>query len=87
MTITLFTTTTCRECIPIREYLDKQNLAYEEKLVDRDNNAAKEMVEKTGQASVPVLEIQDSAGETTFVIGSDMVEVNEAVGRTKSADS
>lgn len=82
MTIILFTTTTCRECIPIREYLEKQNLPYEEKLVDRDNNAAKEMVEKTGQASVPVLEVRDTAGESTFVIGSDMVEVNKAITRT-----
>jgi len=79
MEITLFTTTTCHECVPIKEYLDAQHLLYEEKLVDRDNNAAKEMVEKTGQRSVPVVVVTKENGTEQTIIGHDMGEIIKAI--------
>lgn len=79
MELTLYTTTTCHECIPIKEYLDAQRLPYNEKLVDRNNNAAKEMVGKTGQRSVPVLVITKENGAEQIIIGHDMGQIIKAI--------
>jgi glutaredoxin len=57
-----------------KEYLKSRNVAFKDINVDEDQAAAKEMVAKTGQAGIPVLEI----GEAT-IIGFDRARIDSAL--------
>ncbi len=61
--VVVFTTSTCPWCGRANEYLAGKNLSFREMNVERDEEAAKAMVEKTGQSAVPVIKI----GETWIV--------------------
>ena len=63
---TIYTTPTCHFCHMAKEYFQKHSVEYTEKDVTKDEAARNEMVEKTGQMGVPVIDI---GGE--FVIGFD----------------
>ena len=55
--IVVYSTPTCHWCKKVKEYFDENNLKYEEVNVAEDREKAKEMVEKSGQMGVPVVEI------------------------------
>jgi glutaredoxin-like YruB-family protein len=64
--IKVYTTPTCPWCKKTRQFLDDNNTAYENIDVTTDNAGREEMINKTGQLSVPVIVID---GET--IIGYD----------------
>jgi len=55
--ITLYYSKTCPVCKKLIDYLEENDIAYEGKEVTTDKDALKEMVEKTGESSVPQIEI------------------------------
>lgn len=57
MTIKIYSTPTCTYCNMAKDYFKTHNLAYEEFNVAADTDKRKEMVEKSGQLGVPVIEI------------------------------
>lgn len=57
--ISVYTTSTCPWCRQAKQHLTGKNLPFREVNVERDEGAAREMVEKTGQAAVPVVKIGD----------------------------
>jgi glutaredoxin-like YruB-family protein len=54
--IKIYTLPTCGYCLQLKEYLKSKNLEFEEIDVLANEQMAKEMVEKSGQTSCPVLE-------------------------------
>ena len=56
MEIKIYTTPTCPWCKKIKALLNEKGVSYKEIDVS-DQDAAKEMVEKTGQMTVPVIDI------------------------------
>jgi len=62
--VLVYTTSTCPWCRRAKEYLANKNLSFREVNVERDEGAAREMVEATGQTAVPVLKI-----EGTWIVG------------------
>jgi len=70
--VKVYTTPICPYCIALKEFLKENNIEFEEIDVSQDEMAAKEMIEKTGQMGVPVLEID---GE--FVIGFDKEKIKK----------
>ena len=58
-----------------KKYLDGKGIAYTEVDVAADHQAAMEMVQRTGQPGVPVIEVD---GE--FVIGFDKARLDAPVG-------
>jgi glutaredoxin 3 len=64
--ITIFTTETCSFCKGEKEFLKEHNIKFKEVDVGKDSAAAQKLVEKTGQMSVPVTDID---GE--FIVGFD----------------
>lgn len=74
--IKIYTTPTCAFCKMAKEYLKSKNLSYEEYDVSRDIPRQKEMIEKTGQLGVPVIEIDGK-----IVIGFDKPKLNQLLGR------
>jgi glutaredoxin-like YruB-family protein len=70
--VKVYSTPTCPFCIMAKKFLKDNNIEFEDVDVSRDIKAAREMVEKTGQMGVPVIEID---GE--FVIGFDRDRIKE----------
>lgn len=56
--VTIYTTPTCVYCKMTKEFFKEHNIAYEEKDVAVDEQARNEMVEKSGQLGVPVIDIE-----------------------------
>ncbi len=55
--IKIYTTPSCVYCKMAKEYFTKNNLAYEEVDVVKDEKALKEMVQKSHQMGVPVIDV------------------------------
>lgn len=72
MIIKLYSTTSCPYCKMLKDYFVSKNLAFEEKLVDQDENAKNEMVQVSGGfLGVPFTAITKDNGEVVTVIGFD----------------
>lgn len=72
--VTIYTTPTCVYCKMAKDYFKANNVAYEEHDVAADNAALQEMIKKSGQMGVPVIDIN---GE--IVIGFNKNEVAKAL--------
>lgn len=55
--IIVYSTSTCHYCTLAKNYFTKMGVAYEDKNVQQDGNAAQEMITKSGQMGVPVIDI------------------------------
>jgi glutaredoxin-like YruB-family protein len=64
--IRVFSTPTCVYCIVLKKWLDEKGVSYNEVDVSQDEEAQKEMVQKTGQMGVPVIMIDEEV-----VVGFD----------------
>lgn len=72
MSVTIYTTQMCPYCHQEKEFLKANNIEFKEIDVSKDQEAARKMIEKTGQMGVPVTEID---GE--FIIGFDEPRLRE----------
>lgn len=70
--IKIYTTPTCAYCKMAKEYFKSKSLSYEEFDVSKDIPRQKEMIEKTGQFGVPVIDINGN-----IVIGFDRPKIDE----------
>lgn len=66
MAVKVYSTPTCQYCHQAKEFLKKNNIKFEDINVAGDQKAAMEMIEKSGQSGVPVLDING-----TIIIGFD----------------
>ncbi len=57
--VTIYSTPTCPWCKRTKEYLSQKGIAYLEYNVAENKEAASEMINKSGQMSVPVISIDD----------------------------
>ena len=55
--VTIYSTPTCRFCVMSKKYLDEKGIKYRDIDVSQDQQAAMEMVMKSGQMGVPVIDI------------------------------
>ena len=60
----------CPYCTTLKEFLKERGVEFEEIDVSQDEKAMKEMVEKTGQMGVPVMEVD---GE--IIVGFDREKI------------
>ena len=70
--IKVFSTPACSFCVSLKTFLTDHNIEFENINVAEDKEAAKEMIEKSGQMGVPVLDID---GE--IVVGFDKKRIVE----------
>jgi len=70
--ITVYTTPTCAYCKMTKAFFKEHNVTYEEKDVANDHALAEEMVKKSGQMAVPVIDID---GQIT--VGFDQARLSE----------
>ena len=57
MKVKVYSTPTCPWCIKIKEFLKENNIEFEEIDVSKDQKAGMELMLKTSQMGVPVLDI------------------------------
>ncbi|MEK7192060.1 MAG: glutaredoxin family protein [Patescibacteria group bacterium] len=74
-TIKIYTTPTCVYCKMAKEFFKKNNVNYEEFNVATDMKAREEMVKKSGQMGVPVIEIDGK-----IIVGFNEGELRKALG-------
>lgn len=79
MQTTIYTTPTCPWCKKTKAFFDENDVEYEEKDVADDQDAAKEMIEKSGQRGVPVTVITDD-DEEHVVVGFNKDDLAEHLG-------
>lgn len=59
----------------VKDYLKSNNVSFTEKDVSRDETAAKEMINKSGQRGVPVIDINGN-----IVVGFDQEGIDKILG-------
>ena len=74
--IKVYTTDSCPWCDKAKAYLKSQNLEYTELNVQEDMEAREEMIKKSRQMGVPVLDIDDN-----IIIGFDKAAILKALGK------
>ena len=73
--VIVYTTPSCPWCSAVKQYLEERGIPYTEVDVSQDQAAAMEMIRKSGQMGVPVVEID---GE--IVIGFDKERLDYLLG-------
>ncbi|UCD86156.1 MAG: glutathione S-transferase N-terminal domain-containing protein [Deltaproteobacteria bacterium] len=73
--VKVYTTSTCPYCTMVKNFLKEKNITFEEADVGRDRTAAKEMVDKSGQMGVPVVDI-----EGKIIVGFDKEAISRELG-------
>lgn len=73
--VKIYTTPSCIYCKMAKEFFKNNNIEYEEKNVAVDSSAREEMIAKSGQMGVPVIDIDGK-----FIIGFDEPRLKEALG-------
>lgn len=76
-TVIVYSTPTCPHCNVAKTYLTEKGVKYVDYDVSSDREKAKEMVQKTGQTGVPVIEIDD-----IVIVGFDRPKIDEALSGT-----
>lgn len=76
--VTVYSTSWCGFCHQAKKYFDSIGVAYNDVNVEEDAQAAEDMVKKTGQMGVPVIEIGD-----TTIVGYDRPKVDAALKAAK----
>lgn len=75
MKIKVYSSPTCSYCDKEKEFLKEHNIEFEEVNVMEDQEAAKELNEKTGATGVPVTVIDNNFDEA--IIGFDEQKLRE----------
>lgn len=73
--VTIYTTPSCVYCKMTKEFFAKNNVQYQEKNVALDALARDEMVKKTGQMGVPVIDVDGK-----IIVGFDQAALKAALG-------
>ncbi|MDQ1280599.1 MAG: glutaredoxin 3 [Thermoproteota archaeon] len=74
MTIIVYSTSTCPYCDMVKRFLKQNKILYEDINVGENRAAAMEMVKKSGQMGVPVLDING-----TIIVGFDVEAIKKAL--------
>lgn len=74
MKVRVYSTPACHFCHMLKDFLKKNNIEFEDIDVSKDQKAAQEMIERTGQMGVPVTEIDGK-----IIVGYNVPALKEAL--------
>lgn len=74
--ITIYSTPTCPYCVMAKNYLEDKGISFMDVDVSTNQEAAKEMVEKSGQMGVPVIDVDGK-----IMVGFDAEKLDEMIGQ------
>jgi len=75
MKVKVYSTPSCPYCLTLKKFLEEHDIEFEDIDVSQDQQAAKEMVEKSGQMGVPVADINGD-----IVVGFNREKIKELLG-------
>ncbi len=70
--IKVYTTPTCRWCHKAKDFLNEKKIEFENFDVSSDEKARNDMIKKSGQVGVPVLDIDGK-----IIVGFDQEAINK----------
>jgi len=73
--VKVYTTPICPYCNTLKQYLKEHNVGFEEIDVSQDQKLQDEIIEKTGQIGVPIVDID---GE--LIVGFDKEKISNLLG-------
>ena len=73
--VTVYSTSTCPWCIRVKQFLSENNIPFDNYDVSSDQAKAEEMIQKSGQMGVPVVDI---GGE--IIVGFDKEKIKTSLG-------
>lgn len=68
----------CPYCKQAMAYFKSKDLEYTEKNVEKEPDAAQEMIDKSHQQAIPVIDI-----DGTIIVGYDLSKINAALASAK----
>jgi len=74
MSVQVYTTPSCGYCRLVKGYLQERGVKYAEYDVSRDQRKAEEMVRKSGQMGVPVIDINGK-----IIVGFDRDRIERSL--------
>ncbi|MBD3253082.1 NrdH-redoxin [Candidatus Pacearchaeota archaeon] len=74
MKIKIYSTPACPYCKMVKKYLKEKELEFDDIDISKNQEAAHEMVEKSGQMSVPVIDIDGK-----IIIGFDREKLEKLI--------
>jgi len=74
MAVVIYTTATCGYCRIAKDFFRKRNVPFSEYDVGADRRRAEEMVRKSGQMGVPVIEVNGKV-----IVGFNQPEIEKAL--------
>jgi len=75
MSVIIYSTPSCGFCVRVKDYLKSKNIAYTDYNVGSDQQKAEEMVKKSGQMGVPVIDIDGK-----IIVGFNKPEIDKSLG-------
>jgi glutaredoxin 3 len=76
--VVIYSASWCAFCHMAKQYFESLKVPFKEIDVEHDGNAARALVDKTGQAGIPVIEIGDET-----IIGFDRQRIDSALRANK----
>ncbi len=76
MSVIIYTTPSCGYCTMAKNWFKENRIRYTEYNVARDTKKADEMVKKSGQMGVPVLDVNGR-----IIVGFDKQKIEQALRR------
>lgn len=73
--VTVYSTPTCPFCIRAKQYLKDNNVKFEDVDVSENQEKAQDMIKRSGQMGVPVLDIDGK-----IIVGFDKEKIKETLG-------
>ncbi|MFH1128827.1 MAG: glutaredoxin domain-containing protein [Candidatus Omnitrophota bacterium] len=73
--VLIYSTSTCPFCIRVKQFLTENNISFKNIDVSDNHQAAEEMIQKSGQMGVPVLDIDGK-----IIVGFDKESIKQALG-------
>lgn len=76
MRVQVYSTPSCPYCTMVKDFLKKEGVPFEDIDVSRNQGRAEEMVRKSGQMGVPVVDVNGR-----ILVGYRPGEIRQALGR------
>jgi glutaredoxin 3 len=76
MSVAVYSTPSCPYCTMVKDFLKKKQIPFEEYDVSRDQRRAEEMVRKSGQMGVPVVDVNGR-----ILVGYRPADIESALAR------
>jgi glutaredoxin 3 len=74
VSVKIYSTEWCHFCKEAKKFLKENNIKFEEIDVGKDQEAAQEMVKKSGQMGVPVIDVDGQ-----IIVGFDKIKLKKAL--------